>query len=913
MGTLTGGEVRIPGQCEHKLPASCRLSSIPRCCACADERAHASSYSTYVDGVGFVPWGTRWQRYCWFCREFWEQRVSVSGLRPAQTRIPEVPDQTEFLERWYEFHRGYRIVQKEDGTEERVAVLGEDFKDVDPGCLPRTLDELRAGRAASEVAPVQTVVQIEEQQDTGPSLDEALDQMFEDAVAEETSTSARQPVAWESGTADQNQTQDSSAHFPAVRSNIHSQVMTAAGTRNREYQARRIAALRRELHRMRNGIERVIAGLRDLGEMVPEHQVATGPLAALGDRIDAISGPASAEAAREAIAGVNALTITANMSSNDRALANMQTRVDDARREMEEARRNREQAAAELDNADQEFRLSQQRLQQVQREQRTGENYMRIFGTREEMVAAGESYESPISGMFSRAYERFRAAEEVRQQERTLRRVLADEEAGGEQQARHLTAAQGWDRDVWGVPRPPQPSQPLLQTDDEPPEEPRSEIEEYYALLRRQDWTQRPAGDFVTAEDLPPRPASGTGPLFDTASREPAPDPSLPEQAILASSVPTAESDWQLDAELVLKAAIEKYESDGDLLERNRYKVCLERLVDHTLTTDDQRLVRGLLNTEAHLWYAEIPAARLQRLRERNQQIAFQPGALRHQVTAFTHNVEIMAEAFQMSAEVRSKVPGLTASQKLQMLYQLQTGQRSEENVHRLIQMLEDPDTLSLAGRIHANYRTIGDRQQQEIDEQRQVRARQGDHSRQELDAQRRATRAFAVAAGRTAMLTSPQALMERMAAQDNETRAAYDRLRENAWWPQGNTADERALRSTTYRPLNISLFGGDDDDDDDSGDSSHHEEEEVGLDAPDTGRPDPKTDEDMNVSMECRICFTQLAEIACLPCGHLVMCKWCSEQHSPVMQHDRTRPRRAAGCPVCRKGIRQKVRVFRA
>lgn len=68
MGTLTGDQQRLPGQCEHKLPASCRLTSIPNCCACADERAHAPTYSTYIDGIGFVSRGNRWQRYCWFCK-----------------------------------------------------------------------------------------------------------------------------------------------------------------------------------------------------------------------------------------------------------------------------------------------------------------------------------------------------------------------------------------------------------------------------------------------------------------------------------------------------------------------------------------------------------------------------------------------------------------------------------------------------------------------------------------------------------------------------------------------------------------------------------------------------------------------------------------------------------------------------
>ncbi|KAK5003190.1 hypothetical protein LTR39_006491, partial [Cryomyces antarcticus] len=68
MGTLTAEIPRLSEYCPHKLPTSCRLSSIPNCCACADERAHTYTYLVYVDGVGSVPRGTRWQAYCWFCK-----------------------------------------------------------------------------------------------------------------------------------------------------------------------------------------------------------------------------------------------------------------------------------------------------------------------------------------------------------------------------------------------------------------------------------------------------------------------------------------------------------------------------------------------------------------------------------------------------------------------------------------------------------------------------------------------------------------------------------------------------------------------------------------------------------------------------------------------------------------------------
>jgi len=52
--------------CIHKSVASCQLN-IPLCCACADKRPYAATYSRYVDGIGDTTGGTRWQNYCPSC------------------------------------------------------------------------------------------------------------------------------------------------------------------------------------------------------------------------------------------------------------------------------------------------------------------------------------------------------------------------------------------------------------------------------------------------------------------------------------------------------------------------------------------------------------------------------------------------------------------------------------------------------------------------------------------------------------------------------------------------------------------------------------------------------------------------------------------------------------------------------
>lgn len=938
MGTLTANLPRLDSYCAHKLPTSCRLTSIGECCACYDERPHAASYTTYIDGVGLVARGTRWQRYCWFCKEFWQARVEASGLRPGQTRIPEVPDQTPFLDRWYEFHRGYRVVVKEDGSEERVAVLGEDMRDVEPGHLPRTLEELREGRERSaavaaerEAQEQQQAAVQEEEGPAGPTLEDTLDRLFLDASAEGSA-----PVQQSTRRAE-----STSTH------NVHAQAMVAAGSRNREYQARRIAALRRELHRMRNGIERVISGLREFGENVPDAGEATGQLTTLGRTLDDISGVPSRDQADLAIRSVNELTSNVAASQSDQTLAAMQARVDEAREHVNEARRMRDQAAAEFDVAEQEFNTSNRRLQQLQRDQVSAQNYTRLFGTREEIAAQGDDYESPVGGMFSRAYERFNAAEQVRQEERTLRQVLEDERRnGGEDTSlqssgrRRLEEFENRLTDVWGVRAPPRLAQDSTSNTthlmeeardevfagqrladmtqeaqqvaelagDEPPghnDNDDSTLEEYYSLLRRQGWSQRvperPQGNVLPASNGSESSQGFIGALGAYMEPEQLEQFERQLSAARPSSPVEPYSATALDRREDLVHVLHYIRTHDDWREEFGLEVnqvymglviCASSLNNMEIVEDllpRMSAVMGgmdpttLLQRDDLVWECRLPAARLVRIRSAGQRVSFSNQPQSTDTEVMRGNMEVMAEVFQMSAEVRRK-SGLTAQEQLDMMNRLQGGERRAEDRAILASMLLEEETVQLAVETHRQQPNPRETAQQtQLNTQRREAARDGDFSRQGLNAQRRETSAFALAAGRLAM---QRGLIE----QGNH---AYGRLfdghRTNRPRPR-DRLDNWASES-----------------------SEEEEDQDQGLDAKDSGRPEPKTDEEMEVKLECRICYSQIADVACLPCGHLVMCKWCSEQHSPTMQHDRTRPRRAAGCPVCRKGIRQKVRVFRA
>lgn len=823
-----------------------------------------------------------------------------------------------FLSRWYEFHRGYRLVKKEDGSEERIAVLGEEFRQVSPGFLPRTLEELRAGRERSAMDGIQEEQQFEvqSQAETGPSLEDTLDSLFLAASAEE-------------GQSSQQTSQNQHVSVPAERtmnpshreledrhSNVHAQAMTAASSRNREYQARRVAALRRELGRMRNGIERVLSGLRELGEEVPHPIEATQRLADLGRTLDSIDGMPSREGAERAVNSVGTLTPNAATSTSDRALVNMQARVDSARQHADEARRARDQAAGELDLADQEFRTSQQRLQQLQREQRTAENYTRLFGTREEMAAQGESYESPIGAMFSRAYDRFRVAEQVRRDERTLRQVLEDEAHSSGDHARQLPGLESRERDVWGVPSPLiQPVAAPHQTRTHnivAPNREEAALQDYYALVRQQDWPAQSPGvpsDEIDVADV----NQGSDDIHEHATEDnlvslryvSVTDDRLralllhngeladPDNALLEDmrriigAWPESERNSPHWRALVILASNESLrQSTGWTVEDLRGVMAGFMTV---ASDEHQMMLDEALQHEDLVWAAGIPAARLASYRFTEPMFEVPGTALTNSLghptdICYQDSIEWMAEAYQVSSELRRR-SSLTPPARLSMLYRLQAGERRRVDRDILVGMLQDNEAMALARTIHRGQISAQTVQQITANDQaRQIRAREGDHSRVELDAQRQAAQAFAVAAGRRAMQTDPNILVRQLARR-----------------PSGLTA---GFLTTAHRGTLIGDSSWQEDEEDDA--------EDRGLDAPDSGRPSAKPDEDMTVRMDCRICYSQLAEIACLPCGHLVMCRWCSDQHSPTMQHDRTRPRRAAGCPVCRKGIRQKVRVFR-
>lgn len=130
--------------------------------------------------------------------EFWTNRLAATDppLETTQTRVPEIPDQTEFIARWFEFHQGYRVAKMPNGTEQRIAVIGEPLKEVSPGFLPRTLAQLRAGvendarRPENRLTRMPLLPEETHSEAAQPSLESALDSLMDEVSIDEAPAAA---------------------------------------------------------------------------------------------------------------------------------------------------------------------------------------------------------------------------------------------------------------------------------------------------------------------------------------------------------------------------------------------------------------------------------------------------------------------------------------------------------------------------------------------------------------------------------------------------------------------------------------------------------------------------------------------------------------------------------------------------
>lgn len=299
---------------------------------------------------------------------FWSVRVEQSGIPPRQTRIPDIPDQNQFTKRWLEFHQGYRIIRTPDGRENSIAVRGEPLKDVDPGVMPRTLDELRAGRlTGTEVAPVTEMPPALAEVDAGPSLDDALDQLLGEALTEE---GQGQPQINDEVEAE-TRSVDPVGIQPVVEraSPVSAPLMTAA----------ELALLRQDIEQVRRQIE---AEERDGDAGRAEMAHDAEDMAQTQQRIQEYQQEAN--------------SLRRHRARYERYIVNEQAHLE----AVEERISAREQSSAQIGERLQGLR---HQLRQYRRRAAGEGNLARVFGTREDIQS--DDYISPITNMFMRVNE----------------------------------------------------------------------------------------------------------------------------------------------------------------------------------------------------------------------------------------------------------------------------------------------------------------------------------------------------------------------------------------------------------------------------------------------------------------------------------------------------------------------------
>lgn len=225
-------------------------------------------------------------------------------MRAADTRLPESPDITDFLRQWDDWHRGFRLIVNEDGTEQRQAMVGEPLSECAHGFLPRSVDELRNGlqpgdqerleRGDQPERPIAPVHRPDD--DFVVPDDERLFDEEPDGPTPPPEPTMRQAAAAEHGhlaelagdysfsppdSRAQIQTLSTEPSQPSDRTD-DVDVNRPLRIARQHYQ--RVTNLRRDLQKMRISIDRVVSGLQASDIDVPDTEDALEQLNRLNER-----------------------------------------------------------------------------------------------------------------------------------------------------------------------------------------------------------------------------------------------------------------------------------------------------------------------------------------------------------------------------------------------------------------------------------------------------------------------------------------------------------------------------------------------------------------------------------------------------------------------------------------------------
>ncbi|KAI9747360.1 MAG: hypothetical protein M1835_002131 [Candelina submexicana] len=678
---------------------------------------------------------------------FWNSRVAAARPRitVAETRIPEIPDQSEFLRTWFTHYATHNTARIGDNTEDSRVIPPEPREGSTYGGVLRTSNEA-LGPSAQQ----------------SPSMSRGTPRAVQSPSNIPFRIASQRRIRFEEPDMPQR-----SVQAPVALPPLHARASQVGPDPERVFR------MQENLQRLSSGLQLLISDLQDLRTRIPESDRAVDQTGRLADTLVAV---------RRRVNGLHYDTPydTQRYDLNSRPYdlngdrrAILQHRIDLAHSNLHRAISSRERAANELEASESEVQASRERTRvlerELEREVRSIENLTRLFGSREDVERQGADYESPIGGMFNRAWGRYREREEERSRQQVLREVPHSEDSYLE-------------TDLPEVPETPEANEPF----------------------GNESWL--PEDHSGTFSELR---------MFDELSLAESPSLIGSNSSILTSLSTTAQPDStqsQRTADLIgtIRNRHNRNTPVGLIGPRPVRRITPEERVDQVRIRAQRQAQEDIQEARNRMW-DRMPAHR---------------NLWREDENPLRANI---GRTFNPRATIRHRDspsgPGYghrRRSPRRRSAYRAGTQAHADE-------VLNYPP---FSGQIQA------------------------------IDTTNQMLRWHGVTDSYEEAHTPHQA------------RVVYDSLEDT---DEGYTA----------------------------------EGEGKGLDDDNDGRPEPKDREEMTMILECKICYDQIADTACLPCGHLAMCQWCAEKHIPSQEKDRTRPRKLANCPMCRKRVKQKVKIF--
>lgn len=764
----------------------------------------------------------------------------------------------------------------EHENQELHGLRGERLDQVPPGCLPRTVDELNADRS-NPSSQYNTILSdgLPRAVYNTPNLDTFEAHNTNETIPEDINSEDRlfDPL-------------------PSTSSNPVYQV------RHIESHIDPLASLRQELQRLRTGIEQVMSGLHESGETPPDPQEALRQSGTLESRMQEING--QLDGLRQTRVELNRAYIptspittlssptdqlvhttppigyvptsltysnvpSTGLSSRTTAstgLTGFRANVEAVEGREASARTQRDNAALALQRAEIEVQAANNARRELLRVLSDQEAAERVFGTREEFERQGGDYESPVGGMFTRAYARYRAAEEARRGEST-ERTLEQEQASNrpQQRSQQVPPRPAASLMAGDSTEPVRPPRPTMLVGPLPPAFSQSPLYTMQNQIRGPSSRSPPP---LTSRVNNPPPARRPPPNSSSAQQRTSQGGFMAQaqpQGQTAAQLPQPTQDYEA-WRASMYAAGPLYLSRNPNANPSNHPGTPAYLRGPTTTPSLLDSPNPLPAPDAIPDFSTIApdAARMHDVASHHRRIIRDTRAPRHE-----------------------RIASATASPTDSSSSPISSNRFTNDS--HLWQPLRPPPNLG--------------------NQIENIASNPSDHA----------------------------VLLERLRRRRNavgETDDSRPHLR-NPTSPEGMEVTIASLRARRQAGLSAAI------DQLLEGDPNAEEQGPRGLDR-DDGRPEPKGTEEMMVNMECKICFSQPASVAVLPCGkfafpvllcclprtcslwwtrerltrdvtgHFVMCKWCADQTVPSHKADRTRPAGVVNCPVCRKRVKQKV-----